>query len=65
MARMGDVVEALKTAGLRDKVKVIVGGTPVTPAYADRIGADHCAVNAIEGVHKCAEWLAEAKKEAK
>jgi corrinoid protein of di/trimethylamine methyltransferase len=64
MARMGDVIESLKAAGLRDSVKVIVGGTPLTPAYADRIGADHCALNAIEGVHKCAEWLAESKKEA-
>jgi len=65
MARMGDVIEALKSAGLRDGVKVIVGGTPVTPEYATSIGADHCAVNAIEGVHKCTEWLAEAKKEGK
>jgi len=57
MSHMGDVIEALKNAGLRDSVKVIVGGTPVTPAYADSIGADHCAANAIEGVHKCAEWV--------
>jgi len=57
MPHMGDVIEALKAAGLRESVKVIVGGTPVTPAFADRIGADHCAVNAIEGVHKCAEWV--------
>lgn len=62
MARMGEVIEALKTAGLRDGIKVIVGGTPVTPAYADRIGADHCAVNAIEGVHQCALWLREVKE---
>jgi len=61
MARMGEVIEALKEAGLRDSVKVIVGGTPVTPAYADSIGADHCALNAIEGVHKCAEWLGNGK----
>ncbi len=61
MARMGDVIEELKAAGLRDSVKVIVGGTPVTPAFADRIGADHCAANAIEGVHKCAEWVSEGK----
>ena len=64
MARMGDVIEALKSAGLRDGVKVIVGGTPVTPEYAASIGADHCAINAIEGVHWCAEWLA-VSKEAK
>ena len=65
MARMGDVIQLLREAGLRDGVKVIVGGTPLTPAYADRIGADHCALNAIEGVHKCAEWVAESRKEAK
>jgi len=57
MLRMGGVVEALKAAGLRDKVRVIVGGTPVTPDFADSIGADHCAVNAMEGVHKCVEWV--------
>jgi len=57
MPHMGDVIEALKSAGLRESVKVIVGGTPVTPAYADSIGADHCAANAIEGVHKCAQWV--------
>lgn len=62
MARMGDVIEALKAAGLRDGVKVIVGGTPVTPEYADSIGADHCALNAIEGVHKCTEWLIDLKE---
>jgi len=62
MARMGEVIEALKAAGLRDGVKVIIGGTPVTPAFADRIGADHCAVNAIEGVHKCAEWVSEGAR---
>jgi len=61
MLRMGDVIAALQTAGLRDDVKVIVGGTPVTPAFADSIGADHCAANAVEGVHKCVEWIAGGK----
>ncbi len=61
MPRMGDVVKALEEAGLRDKVKLIVGGTPVTPQFAQSIGVDHCAVNAIEGVHKCTEWIANAK----
>jgi corrinoid protein of di/trimethylamine methyltransferase len=62
MARMGDIIEALKDAGLRDSVRVIVGGTPVTPEYAASIGADHCALNAIEGVHRCSEWLSNAKE---
>ena len=57
MLGMGEVIEALKAAELRDKVRVIVGGTPVTPDFADSIGADHCAVNAMEGVHKCVEWV--------
>jgi len=34
------VIEALKTAGLRDSVKVMVGGAPITQNYADQIGAD-------------------------
>lgn len=37
---MRDVIEGIKEAGLRDKVKVIVGGAPVTEDYAQRIGAD-------------------------
>jgi corrinoid protein of di/trimethylamine methyltransferase len=62
MLHMRDVIEELKAAGLRDSIKIIVGGTPVTPEYAASIGADHCAVNAIEGVHKCTEWLKDAKE---
>jgi 5-methyltetrahydrofolate--homocysteine methyltransferase len=40
MDRQGAVVKALQTAGLRDKVKVMVGGAPVTQSFCDRIGAD-------------------------
>lgn len=60
MPRMGEVITALDEAGVRKKTKVIVGGTPVTPAFAKSIGADHCALNAIEGVHACVEWMANA-----
>ena len=35
-----DVIDALKEAGLRDQVKVMIGGAPVTQAFADEIGAD-------------------------
>ena len=34
------IIDALKAAGIRDKVKVMVGGAPVTQAFADEIGAD-------------------------
>jgi len=56
MPKMGEAIEALKAADLRGQVKVIVGGSPVTPEFAESIGADHCAANALEGVKKCMEW---------
>lgn len=40
MERMASVVEALKAAGLRDSVKVMVGGAPVSAAFAEKVGAD-------------------------
>ncbi len=57
MPKMGEAIKALKVADLREKVKVIVGGSPVTPEFAESIGADHCAVNALEGIKKCTEWV--------
>ena len=44
------VIEALKAAGLRDSVKVMVGGAPVTQAYCDEIGADGYAPDAASAV---------------
>lgn len=52
------VIEALKEAGLRDKVKVIVGGAPLTDAYAESIGADASANDVIKGIKICEEWVA-------
>lgn len=40
MMEMKEVVDAITKAGLRDKVKILVGGAPVNQAYADEIGAD-------------------------
>ena len=40
MPSMKTTIEALEEAGLRDKVKIIIGGAPVTQKYADEIGAD-------------------------
>jgi len=40
MPAMKDTVEALKQAGVRDQVKVLVGGAPITQRFADEIGAD-------------------------
>jgi corrinoid protein of di/trimethylamine methyltransferase len=44
------VIEALKEAGLREQVKVIIGGAPASPEWADTIGADAYAENANEAV---------------
>ncbi len=46
MTNMPVTVEAIKQAGLRDKVKILVGGAPVTDAYAKQIGADGYAQDA-------------------
>jgi len=49
---MNDIIKALKAAGLRDKVKIMVGGAPVTQFFADQIGADAYAKNAVEAARK-------------
>jgi len=59
MVEMKNVIEALKEAGLREKVKVIIGGAAVTEDYAKSIGADGYGANAVEGVRICKQWMAE------
>jgi corrinoid protein of di/trimethylamine methyltransferase len=50
MLQQKNLVEALEKAGLRDKVKVMIGGAPVTDRYAEEIGADGYAEDAISAV---------------
>jgi 5-methyltetrahydrofolate--homocysteine methyltransferase len=50
MPNMKTTIEALEMAGLRNKVKVIVGGAPLTPEYAKQIGADGYAPDASRAV---------------
>ncbi|NLM45583.1 MAG: cobalamin-binding protein [Firmicutes bacterium] len=57
---MKEVVDALKEAGLRDTVKVIVGGSHLTASTADYIGADGFATDAYEGVKICLRWMKSA-----
>ena len=59
MARQKDLEVALKSAGLRDRFKTIVGGAPVTARWAAKIGADAYAEDAQEGVMKAKELLAD------
>ena len=53
MPEMRRVIEELEAKGLRDKVKVIVGGAPVDQKYADQIGADGYGKDAVEAVALC------------
>jgi len=50
MPNQQKTIEALKAAGLRDRVKGMIGGAPTTRAWADEIGADGYAEDAIEAV---------------
>ena len=57
MIEMESVVKGLKKAGMRNKVKIIIGGAPITPEYAKKIGADAAAKDAVEGVRTCTQWM--------
>ena len=57
MPEMRNTIEALKAAGLREKVKVIVGGAPVSPEYATQIGADAYGRDAAVAVDKVRELV--------
>ena len=56
MEEQGNIIEMLKAEGLRDDVKVIIGGAPVNQAWADKITADGYSDNAIAAV-KLAQTL--------
>jgi len=62
MVNMKKVIEALKEAGLRDSVKIIVGGAPLTEEFAKEIGADGYAPDAVLGVEICKKWASTARK---
>ena len=57
MPYMKSIIEALETAGLRDKVKVMVGGAPVSEGFAREIGADGYSDSANSAVVKAKELL--------
>ncbi|MBD3173887.1 MAG: cobalamin-binding protein [Armatimonadia bacterium] len=57
MPAMKDALDTLTEKGVRDKVKVMVGGAPVTQAYADEIGADGYAPDAASAVDTAKELL--------
>ncbi len=58
MLNLGAVIDALKQAGVRDKVKVLVGGAPVTETFAREIGADGYAPDASRAVNVAKSLIA-------
>ena len=57
MPSMKDVVKAVGDSGLKDKIKVMIGGAPLTQSYADEIGADGYAPDAASAVDEAKQLL--------
>jgi len=56
MVNMDAAIKELKNKGLRDQVKVVIGGAPIDQDLAEKIGADAAAKDAVEGVAICKSW---------
>ena len=54
---MKTVIDRLNQAGIRNKVKVLIGGNAVTQEFAKEIRADAAALDAVEGVEICKKWV--------
>ena len=57
MGAMKDVVELCEKEGIRDQVKVMIGGAPITQEYCDEIGADAYTSDAASAADKAVELL--------
>jgi dimethylamine corrinoid protein len=55
---MKATVDEFKRAGIRDEVKIIIGGAPVTAGYRNVVGADAWSTNAAKGAVLCRNWFA-------
>jgi len=58
MPKMEETIKALKEAGLRDKIKIMAGGAPVTQDFVNKIGADAYGANAASATEKAKELMA-------
>ena len=57
MPKMEETIAALKEAGIRDQVKIMAGGAPVTQDFVEKIGADAYGANAASAVEKAKELV--------
>ena len=60
MPEMESVVEELKQSGIRDRVKVLIGGAPITADFGEKIGVDFAADDAPQGVRAAVQWMEES-----
>ena len=58
MPKMKETIEVLKEAGLRDQVKVMLGGAPVTQSFVNQVGADGFGMNAGDAVQQAKKLVA-------
>jgi len=66
MFNIEDVIKAIKEAGFRDQVKIIIGGAPITQSFSDRIGADAYVKYGTNAAYKARELLKiESKKDSR
>lgn len=54
---MKTIIDKLNRAGIRNKVKVVLGGNAVTKDFAREIAADEAALDAVEGIEICKRWV--------
>ncbi|HEY3424947.1 MAG TPA: corrinoid protein [Negativicutes bacterium] len=59
MMAMKDTIDAITAAGLRNKVQILVGGAPLYPEFADKIGADGFCVDAVACKEMCTKIVTE------
>ncbi len=62
MPEMQRVIEVLETEGLREKVRVMVGGAPIDQAFAEQIGADGYGADAVEAVKLARRFIPESRQ---
>jgi 5-methyltetrahydrofolate--homocysteine methyltransferase len=63
MRVMKDVIGQLEAAGLRDKVRVMIGGAPTSQAYADEIKADAHCKDAFQAIDMLQAWRRDSSDE--
>jgi len=62
MGCMRDVVQAVERAGLRERVKIFVGGAPITEVFCERIGADYYAAEAVSAAQEAKAYCLGKRK---